>query len=405
MKKIRLKLTFYVIVLLAIGMAGCKQETINKPIVTDTKGPDPVSNVTVTNSNGKATLTYTLPGNPDLLYVKAVYETSPGHKMEVKASQYINKLTVVGFGDTLAHTIQLYAVNSSEVASTPVSVTINPLTPAINLARRSLHVIPTFGGFSLTCNNPTQENLVIVPLVDTAGNGKWVQTVGLDNIYSNDPVITAVRRGQPSVQRKYAFVVRDRWLNHSDTLVLTLTPLFEQQLPKSAWSNYYLPGDAQILYPGSTDVRNIFDGNFNPGWPKVLFTVESAGSPQTVTLDLGSAHVLSRMQVNPFMELGNVYYVRGNPKDFEIWASNSPSLSGALDASWTKLTTCHVIKPSGSPSGTETTADQTSAHNGWQFDFPVSSQGQAYRYIRFRSLQNWQGSYFISMGEFTLWGN
>jgi hypothetical protein len=31
--------------------------------------------------------------------------------------------------------------------------------------------------------------------------------------------------------------------------------------------------------------------------------------------------------------------------------------NGNLDASWTKLVTCNVVKPSGAPSGTETAAD------------------------------------------------
>jgi hypothetical protein len=401
MKTTRFIFIMYIL-LVSVIFVKCKQDTINKPNVTNTNPPGVVSNVKVVNLNGKATISYSLPGDADLLYVKAVYETSPGNTMSVKASNYVNNLTVVGFGDTLAHKVTLYAVNSSEVASAPVTVTVNPLTPAIILARRSLQVVATFGGFSLTCNNPTQENLAIIPLVDTAGNHKWVQTSGIDNIYSNFSVITGIDRGQPAITRPYAFVVRDRWLNHSDTLFMTLTPLFEQLLPKSAWSNYVLPGDATLLY-SYTNVQQIFDGNFNSGWPHVLFTVENAGSPQMVTLDLGKAHVLSRFQINPFLEVGSVYYVRGNQKDFEIWGANTPSLNGALDASWTKLTTCHVVKPSGSPSGTETAADQTYAHNGWQFDLPVTTQG--YRYIRIRSLQNWQGSYFMSMSEFTLWGN
>lgn len=385
-------------------ISGCKREELNKAMVTNTNPPGVVTGITVTNANGKSVITYSLPSDPDLSYIKAVYETSPGHPAEVKASHYENSLTVDGFGDTLAHVIKLYSVNSSEVSSPAVSVTVNPLTPAINLAYRSLVVEATFGGFNLTCNNPTLENLAIIPLVDSSGTGKWVQTVGMDNVYSNDPVIKSAVREQPAIKRNYAFVVRDRWMNFSDTLFVSLTPFFEQLLPKSEWSNYVLPNDAGILNNGGrTDVPYIYDGDFHPGWPRCLFTLEQAGSPQMVTLDLGKPHIFSRMQVNPYKELGNNYYVRGNVKDFEIWASNSPSLSGNLDESWTKLTTCHVIKPSGSPYATETASDQTLAYNGWQFDFPAGQT--AYRYIRIRSLSNWQGSYFINIAEFTLWGN
>lgn len=392
------------ITLLLIIVAACKRDELNKPTVSNTKPPGLISGISVVNLNGKATLTYTLPSDNDLSYVKAVYETSPGQTREVKASYYVNTLTVDGFGDTLPHTIKLYAVNSSEVASAAVDATVEPLTPAIDLALRSLQVMPTFGGFNLSCNNPTLENLAIIPLVDSAKNGTWTQTVGMDNVYSNSPIIASAVRGQPAVERNYAFVVRDRWLNFSDTLFVTLTPIFEQLLPKSEWSNYVLPTDAEILNNGGrTDVAYIYDGDFHPGWPRCLFTLEQAGSTQTVTLDLGKAHILSRMQVNPYKELGDNYYVRGNVKDFEIWGSNGPDLNGSMEPSWTKLTTCHVMKPSGSAYATETTADRNLAFDGWQFDFPAGEI--AYRYIRIRSLSNWQGSYFINIAEFTLWGN
>lgn len=395
---------FTYILFLLICVVSCKRDDLHRPVTKNGTAPGAVSNVKVENLNGKAALTYTLPGDEDLSYVKAEYETSAGHPREVKASYYVNTLTVDGFGDTLPHVIKLYAVNGSEVASTPVTVTVNPLTPPIDLALRSLKVVATFGGFNLTCDNPTEENLAIIPLVDSTGNGVWVQSAGMENIYSNSPVIASAVREQPAVERKYAFVVRDRWLNYSDTMYETLTPIFEQLLPKSDWSNYVLPGDAEILNNGGrTDVAYIYDGNAHPNWPQCLFTIEQASSSQMVTLDLGKAHIFSRMQVNPYKEVGSLYYVRGNVKDFEVWGSNSPSLSGALDQTWTKLVTCHVAKPSGSAYGTETTADQTLAYNGWQFDFP--SLQTAYRYVRIRSLSNWQGSYFINIAEFTLWGN
>jgi hypothetical protein len=387
--------------LLVIIMAGCKQESLNKPTITNNNAPGVVSNVQVQNLNGEAALTYSLPGDNDLFYVKAVYETSPGKTREVIASHYTNTLTVDGFGDTLAHVVKLYAVNSSEKVSAPVSVTVNPLTPPYLLAFRSLKVTATFGGFNITCDNEAKDNLAIVPMADTANNGLYVQPKGMDNIYSNSVLIKAAVRGQPAIERKYAFFVRDRFLNKSDTLFLKLTPFYEEQFAKSDWSVYSLPGDATNLY-SYTDVTKIFDGNFTGGWPNCLFTVESAGSPQMVTIDLGKQRVFSRFILNPFIEIGNVYYVRGNLRDFEIWGSNAPSVSGALDASWTKLLTCNVIKPSGSPSGTETAADYNYAHDGWGFDFPAGLS--AYRYIRIRSLRNWTGSYFMSISEFTLFG-
>ena len=400
MRSIKLQIAFSMW-LLAVVASGCKQETLNKPLTNNTTPPGVVSNVQVENKNGLSVLTYALPGDDDLFYVRAVYETSPGKSREVIASRYSNTLTVDGFGDTKEHEVKLYAVNSSEKASAPVSVTVKPLTPPYILAFNSLKVTATFGGFNIAVDNPTKDNLAIVPLVDTANNGQFVQPKGMDNIYSNSVAIKASVRGQPAIARKYAFFVRDRFLNLSDTLFLNLTPFYEEQFSKLDWSPYVLPGDATNLY-SYTDLTKIYDGNFTGGWPNCLFTVESAGSPQMVTLDLGKQRVFSRFIMNPFLEIGNVYYVRGNLRDFEIYGSNSPNVNGALDASWTKLLTCNVVKPSGSPSGTETAADFKYVNDGWGFDFPAGVS--PYRYLRIRSLRNWTGSYFMSISELTLFG-
>lgn len=405
-----LKPIFFASLLLfgSIIYSGCVKDSLNKPIVTNTTPPGIVSNVSVENQNGRAVLTYSLPSDGDLLYVKAVYETSPGVKQEAIASRYTNTMVVDGFGDTLSHQIELYAVNSSEVPSNPVDVTVNPLTPGYVYARRSLNVVATFGGFVVSAKNPVGDNLAIIPMVDTAGDGLWTQTVGLDNIYGNDTSLVATRRGQPAVERKYAFVVRDRWMHYSDTLFQSLTPLFETEIDKSKWSKFVLSHDAPILQ-STTDVPNLWKvANIATiAWPNTYFTVEGLTTPQMVTIDLGSAHTFSRIIVYPYKEAQG-YYAKNNPKDFEIWASNSPDLSDPVDgsntpgASWTLLGTFHVVKPSGSPYGTETTTDQAAGFSGWSFDFPEGIS--SYRYIRFRQLKNWLNNCSISMRQLTLWG-
>jgi hypothetical protein len=96
---------------------GCKEDRL-EPMGHDSTPPGQVSNVGVESLPGKVKLTYTLPGDPNLLYVKAVYRLNSGAMREIKASYYTNTMTLDGFGDTNVHDVQVYAVNRSEVAST-----------------------------------------------------------------------------------------------------------------------------------------------------------------------------------------------------------------------------------------------------------------------------------------------
>ena len=392
MKSLKL---IYIPLLFWVCLTGCKREITREPIDKDATAPGVVTNIKVVNTNGGATLTYSLPDDKNLLYVKAVYETSKGHSQEVKASYYTNSMQLSCFGDTLEHTVSLYAVNKSEVASAPVTVTVNPHTAPCVLTFRTLKIIPAFGGINIKASNSAKADLAIVPLVDTLNNGDWAT---LDNIYTADSSINTNIRGLDTTTRKYGFYVRDRCGNRSDTLVLTLSPLFEKKLDKKLWSERRLPGDAVTVY--GTKIQDMWNGQDNHGWP-VTFTDEGAGSPQTFTIDLGLTSTFSRLKVNSYEDFG-VYFGRGAIKIFQIWGSNNPNSNGSYDASWDKLLDCTVIKPSGSPLGTETGADKAAGFAGSQFDFPSGTP--AYRFIRIKCLQNWQGSYFMSIVQFTLWG-
>ena len=75
---------------LALGLlavfAGCQNDVV-KPLENDKEAPAPVRDVTYTKMSGSVLLTYTLPSDPDLLYVAASYTNKAGKKYEFKASQ------------------------------------------------------------------------------------------------------------------------------------------------------------------------------------------------------------------------------------------------------------------------------------------------------------------------------
>jgi hypothetical protein len=390
----KLTLIIATLLLLITGMWSCKKEELNGIKENSGAKPGIVSNVSVKNENGAATITYALPGDEDLLYVKAVYTLANGSKQEVKASYYTNQLRVAGFADTLKHTVKLYAVNRSEVEGEPVDVTVEPLVSPIRLVYRSLTAQATAGGIRIKSVNQFKGDIVIVPLVDSLNNGEWGN---LDNVYTSDSLIAVSLRGLPPVQRKYAFFVRDRWLNRTDTLYASITPKKELQIEKNDFSVYQCDNDTKMSW--GTTVDMMWKGLFNNEWP-CTYTDESSGVPTTITWSVGAAPVkLTRFNLLTRRE-GSLYYSKGSPRRFEIYGSNNPTHDGDW-SKWTKILTCEVVKPSGLPLGQENNADATAGSSGFTFDFDEDLP--PYQYLRLKCLQNWVGSYFIEIQNMSMW--
>lgn len=378
------------------GMWSCKKEEANGILEGNGTPPGAVSNVQVTNQNGAAVITYTPPSDADLLYIKAVYTLTNGAKKEVKASYYTNQLTVEGFADTLKHPVQLYAVNKSEVASTPVEVQVQPLVSPIQLVYRNLAVTATAGGIRVKSINKFRGNVVIVPLIDSLNNGQWAS---LDNIYTSDSIIATSIRGLAPVEKRFAFFVRDRWLNQTDTLFLKLTPSKEVLLDKNGFFIYQCDNDTKMSFGTTVDL--MWKGLLNNEWP-CTYTDESSGVPTTITWGVAAAPVkLTRFNLLTRRE-GSLYYSKGSPRRFEVYGSNEPTHDGDW-SKWTKILTCEVMKPSGLPLGQENNADAAAGSAGFTFDF--SEDTPPYRYLRVKCLQNWIGSYFIEIQNMSIWGS
>ncbi|MFZ4861438.1 DUF5000 domain-containing lipoprotein [Sphingobacterium sp. Mn56C] len=373
---------------------SCKADKGWTLIENDGTKPGVLSNVSVVNGPGKALIKYDLPDNVEVLYVKAEYTMASGQVRSVKSSQYNTQITIDGFADTSPQDITLYTVSKSEVSSDPITVTVKPTTPIYQLVFKELEASATFGGVRINSVNENKGNVVIVPLVDSLGNGDYVP---LESVFTSDSVIVSNVRGFKPKPLNFAFYVRDRWLNKSDTLFKTITPFEENLLDRQQFIPLNYPGDAQYQY--GTNMQMIFDGNMDPNrWPS-LYTVESAGAPVSLTFSLGKEAQISRVVIFPRREAG--FYDKGNIRDFEVWGSNNPKEDGSWE-SWDLLGTYTVRKPSGTPSGTNTGADEDYGRAGWSFDVP--SNAPKYKYLRVRNLRNWRGSYFIQMAQLQVWG-
>ena len=101
-----MKHTISVFLSAAALLVACNEDFIGQYPV-DNVAPASVSDVRVENLPGSAMISYSLPNETDLLYVKAVYTDSHGVKTEVKSSVFKDNVVLKGFGRSKKQTVQL----------------------------------------------------------------------------------------------------------------------------------------------------------------------------------------------------------------------------------------------------------------------------------------------------------
>jgi hypothetical protein len=398
-----MKNNIYWLSFMLIMAMACKEDIIG-PMSDDGSAPGPISNPQVTNLPGAAKIMYTLPKDPNLLYVKAEYELN-GVSHEERASYFNNNLTVQGFGDTRERTVVLSAVSRSERPSEPVTVTVKPLSPPIEDIFKSLTVIEAFGGINVAYTNINKAKVVIEVLLDSAG--EWIN---IGNEYTEISAGNFSVRGMPSIERTFGVFVRDRWDNHSDTLEIKLKPIYEELLAapvykRNTWpipQRPPLPTAGALVTPGnlsSWPFEEMFNEVISSG--DGFHTNERQPQPIWVPFDLGAKTKLSRFKI--WQRQAGYIFNHGNPHKWELWGTNSPTDT----SSWVLLGSYTMIKPSGGDSpGAETSQDNDVAVAGQEYDFLPSAP--AVRYVAWKNLDSWGNiggeTGFFHLSEMKLYG-
>lgn len=388
------KLIYLVLAVFTITVwYGCKKA--ERVDYTDPNAPAPaqITNVVAQASPGGAILTYKIPSDAEMSYVKAVYEIQPGVFREAKSSIYSDTISLVGYGDTQSHEVKLYSVGKNEKASEPVIVTIKPGPAPINTVFNTILLTSTFGGVNIKFTNPLEADLVVVLMVDSSGKGTLAPVA---TFYTGAKEGSFSARGFAAKEKKFVVYLRDRWDNKSVTLEKTLTPLVEQVIPKSGFRAVGpLPGEAIPVsgFPAS----KVWDEKFSYD---AYITSRTEKMPSWFTFDMGVKAVLSRLKL---FSVGEHAYIDGGVKSFEIWGTlTTPNPNGSYDG-WIKLGTFNANKPSGKPLGTVTAEDLNYAtFLGDDINFPDGVP--AVRYLRFKTLSNYGGDGLVVLSELSFWG-
>ncbi len=387
------KLYFFVILIAAVVLVSCEEEPVGQQPLDETP-PGRVSDVVVKNTPGGALLTYNLPDDEDLLFVKAIYSRENDKKSESVASVYSDTLMVEGFGDTLTHEVEIITVDRSRNESSPVKVNIQPLEPPVLSIGESLNMVEDFGGIQAFWENTNREEIAVVILIED----EFGEYVPFEKVYSSVVEGSATKRGLDTIPYNFGVHVEDRWGNKSETKYFNLVPLFEEQFPKGDFRELFLPGDV----PGDAwgwSLSNLWDGVIGDARDGVHTHAGTGIWPHVLSFDIGHTGKVSRFIIYP--RTVRYLYSGGNLKVFELWGSDELDMTGDWE-NWTKLGTYESFKPSGLPDGENTAEDLAYAQAGEEFVVPISAP--EVRYIRLRVLETWGNVNFVHFQEIDFYG-
>jgi len=407
------KLIFILISMLALGLYSCKEDFVGQYPV-ESIPPDSVSSVTYEGLPGAVRLTYKLPTDKDLLYVKATYTLDNGTKMEAAASAFTNQMLIDGFGrGDSVRTVTLVAVDLNQNVSKPIVVKVIPKESPIYEIFKSIVYDADFGGLYVRWKNPLKVPFVLVVTTpDKAGNpivtlgGKEFST-GYDSTFNV--------RGYDSIPRSFSLQVMDRWGNKTGISTKTITPIFEQQINKAYHAKWN--GDALIPYQeynGSFGVQMVWNNKWGSTSGGDCFSTKSGGGvTNSITYDLNSTanNATGKGWIVPsrvHLYARSGYGYSAIPEYLNIYGSTSPTVSMANASgpdAWILLGKFHITPPSGVTGPNASSAEKTAIENDG-VDLTFTAGTPAIRYVRFEAVSMWGGGNNTSFtyGELTWYG-
>jgi len=388
---------YYLLSALFLGfLYSCsKDERGQYPL--DGIAPGEIKSPTVENIAGGSIISYTIPNDEDLLYVKAIYKLDDGTVMEQKASAYENTLKVVGTGKSREQVVQLIAYDRSKNQSKSVEVTIHPLDAPIYDILRSVKVRNDFGGINLGWENPGEAEVVLMVLTPNTEN----KYVNAETFYTKAKAGQGNLRGYPSIETEFAIALRDRWGNKTDTIKGTYHPMPEVELNRSLFRRWNPAGNSipyiDLASQGWTIEKLWNNTTADPGYSFPL----TASLPASFTLDLGQTAKFSRFKLFHRSSV-NQLYSGGNIKKFQVWGSTHPNVTADF-ATWVKIGDYTSFKPSGLPLG-QTTAEDLAFAAVTGEDFNVDFDVPPVRYLRFVIEETWGGNVAAQIMELKFFG-
>ncbi|MGB2057263.1 MAG: DUF4959 domain-containing protein [Flavobacteriaceae bacterium] len=390
LKKITLSILFVTLI-----FSCSKNENV------DTTPPGILSDISVVPTNGGGIISYSLPSDNDISYVRAEYTNSQGEDVFRVSSRYNNSIEINGLNQTTPIQVRLYVVDENENVSEEVEIEFTPLESFIYLVQQSIEISPDLGGVKITWENIASKTVfVYVHILN--GTNETIRILSSDNAQESLFI-----RGLDAVEMTFSTKVEDFDGNITDLQVVgNYTPLFEEKIEKNTWT----------LIASQSMNGNAYEGRTVNFWDDIVDTVEtdsdnsyfiatrennggSLNFPLDIVIDLNKNVKIKRFKIWQrayWYQGGGVtyHYQEENLKSFNLYASNDAQ-------SWDLLGEFDIGDPRDSAGNIPASAFQEAIDG---HDFTLDNTSEQFRYLKFSITSNY-GSTIITVGsEITLYG-
>ena len=367
----------------------------------DTTPPGILSNISVMPTNGGGIISYTLPSDDDILYVKAVYTNSQGEEVFRVSSKHNTSVEVNGLSQLTPVSVKLFVVDMNENISETIAIDFTPLKSFIFFVQESIQITPDLGGVKITWENIASKTVfVYVHILEGAD-----ETIRI--LSSNNAQESIFIRGLAPSEITISTKVEDFDGNITELEEKgKYTPLFEEKIDKSTWT----------LVSGQSINGNAYEGKTVNFWDDVVDTVEtdadnsyfiatrdnnggSLNFPLDIVIDLHKNVKMQRFivwQRAYWYQGGGItyHYQEENIKSFNLYASSDAQ-------TWSLMGEFDIGDPRNGAGEIPATAFQEAIDG---HEFSLQNTSEAFRYLKFQITSNY-GSTQITVGsEITLFG-
>jgi len=380
-----------------ITLLGCKDDDGQ-----DSTPPGSLLVENITPTNGGGIISYSLPDDSDILFVRAEYTNSLGVDVYRVSSSHNNFIEIDGLNQNTPVQVKLFVIDENENMSQAVDIEFTPLPSFIYLVQESITITPDLGGVKLEWENVAEKTVYVHLHIVNAGEEE------IRILSSNNASESVFVRGLESVEMTFLTKVEDFDGNITELEEKAiLTPLFEEMIDKSTWtlmSQLSVNGDA---WEGQTtafwdDVVDTAETNSDNSY-FIIWRDQNGGTlnwPLDIVIDLNKNVRVHRLKVwqRAFWYGGPTgipyYYQEENMRSFDLYASNN-------SVDWTLLGQFDIGDPS-DENGNIPQDFIDAAANGHDFD--LDGVSEPFRYLKFSLTSNYGSDTYVHGSEITLWG-